>query len=167
MIYFKSFFILFLLFLYSCSSMEFVYNESYDFNNPLFNKTNVIFKGANNPSFYRYSSRYFGQNKEGVFELYIKINEEKTKRAVKTNQAISKLDYKLTYSYELFNNTNKCFVFKKTLTSRFSIEPKSSGYNFGSDQSLQRLYDLSIKNNFQQFISFINEINSKKCLNED
>ena len=132
MIYFKSFFILFLLFLYSCSSMEFVYNESYDFNNPLFNKTNVIFKGADNPSFYRYSSRYFGQNKESVF-----------------------------------NNTNKCFVFKKTLTSRFSIEPKSSGYNFGSDQSLQRLYDLSIKNNFQQFISFINEINSKKCLNED
>ena len=64
--------------------MEFVYNESYDFNNPLFNKTNVIFKGADNPSFYRYSSRYFGQNKESVFELYIKINEEKTKRAVKS-----------------------------------------------------------------------------------
>ena len=92
--------------------MGFVYNESYDFNNPLYSKTNVIFKGANNPS-YRYSSRYFGQNKEGVFELYITINEEETKRAVKTNQAISKLDYKLTYSYELFNNIKNALYLKR------------------------------------------------------
>ena len=163
---YKSFFILFLTFLYSCSDIEFVYNDSYNLNNPLYNKTNIKFEGAENPSFYQYSSRYFGQDKENVYELNIKINEEKTKRAVQTNQAISKLDYKLTYRYELFNNTKKCFVFKKNITSRFSIEPKSSGYNFGSDQSLQRLYELSTKNNLQQFISFLDEINLKKCLNE-
>ena len=164
--YFKSFFILFLLFLYSCSNIEFVYDGNYNYNIPLYNKTYVKFEGAENPSLYQYSSKYFGKDQEGAFELYIKINEEKTKRAVQTNQAVSKLDYKLTYSYELFSSANKCLIFKKTISSKFSIEPKSSGYNFGSDKSLERLYELAVKSNIQNFIDLVTIDDISKCLDE-
>ncbi len=156
-----------ILFVSACSNVEFSYKNDGNLTNPIYNKTKIFFSGEEISSIYRYVSEYFGNNENHTYELTINIDEKKTKRAVQTNQAISKLDYELDFKYRLFNVKNNCDVFNKKLISRFSFEPKSEGYNFGSDQSLQKLYELSAKNNLQEFISLIPELANLKCINEN
>ena len=151
------------LFLISCQSINFTYKENTNLINPIYNKTLVRFSGIEIPAIYGYSTRYFRNNIDGSYELIINIEEKKDKRAVQTNQAISKLDYEIRFNYALSDVVKKCVVYTETITSRFSYEPKSSGYNFGSDQSLKKLYELSSKNNLQQFISNIQNNDITNC----
>ena len=44
---------------------------------------------------------FFGNNKDNRFNLSIKIEQNKTKRSVETNQATSKLRYELKFIYSL------------------------------------------------------------------
>ena len=44
---------------------------------------------------------------------------------------------------------------KKELLSYFSIIPKSSGYNYGTDTSLEKKYELAITENLNRFTSII------------
>ena len=98
--------------------------------------------------------------------INIDISEKKTKRSVKDNQAISKLDYELTFQYSLFYNLKMCETYNKIIVSRFSFVPKSSGYNFGSDRSLERSYELAAKENLRDFINSASSTNIKECTNE-
>ena len=106
----------------------------------------------------------FGENKENRFNLSINIEESKTKRSVETNQAVSKLRYELKFVYTIFLNEKSCVVFDKQLTSYFSIIPKSSGYNYGTDTSLEKKYQLAITENLNQFISLVKDKNLNSCL---
>ena len=164
---FGYFFVLSAFFLASCGEVDFVYNNEKNLTNPLYNKSSIKLMGGEVPSFYKYSSKYFGVSKESVYEIRVNIQEIKSKRAVKNNQAISKEDYELVFDYEIFNFSKKCNTYKKNIVSRFSYEPKASGYNFGSDQSLQNLYDLATKDNFQRFINFVSETDASTCLDEN
>ena len=101
------------------------------------------------------------------YDLNINIVEEKTKRSVQTNQAIEKLDYKLVFTYDLFNKKENCRVYQENVISRFTFEPKSSGYNFGSDQSLKKLYELSVVSSFEKFINNIENVSLDTCLDEN
>tara|TARA_Y100000768_G_scaffold384920_1_gene369909 strand:+ start:1049 stop:1552 length:504 start_codon:yes stop_codon:yes gene_type:complete len=163
----KNYFFISIFFICSCSGIEFQYSNDTNLHNPIYNKTLVTFDGLEIPSLYRYSALYFGNKDGNNYVLNINIEEEKTKRAVQTNQAISKLDYELSFKYNLFDSKKSCNVYSKNIMSRFSFEPKSSGYNFGSDESLQRLYELSTKNNMEQFVNFIKDSKITKCLDED
>ena len=151
------------LLLTACQNINFTYKENKNLNNPIYNKTSVRFSGLDIPVIYGFSSRYFGNNVENQYDLEINIEEKKVKRAVQTNQAISKLDYEIKFNYTLNDLSKKCIVYKKTITSRFSYEPKSSGYNFGSDQSLKKLYELSSKDNLDQFISNLKDQDITSC----
>ena len=162
----RALFLIFFILIVACNQVSFVYNDSKSLTNELFNKTNVIFTGENINSTKKYSSRYFGQLNENEFDLKINIAENKIKRSIQSNQAINKMDYELTFSYLLFNMLTKCYVLEKEIISTFSFVPKSSGFNFGSDQSLEYFYDLSVENNFQKFINLISEKDLSKCLDE-
>ena len=163
----KSYFTLIaLFFLYSCSQIDFVYKDSRNLTNPIYNKTQYSFSGIDISSSYRYSTKYFGSTKTPSYNLKINIEEEKVKRSVQSSQAVSKLDYELTFEYALSDKEKDCLVYKDILISRFSYVPKSSGYNFGSDRSLDKMYELAANNNFYNFIRSISEESISVCLDE-
>ena len=41
--------------------------------------------------------------------------------------------------------------------------PKSSGYNYGTDASLEKKYELSVTNNLNQFITFVSGVDLNNC----
>jgi len=54
-------------------------------------------------------------------------------------------------------------VYEKELLSFFSIIPKSSGYNYGTDASLEKKYELAVTENLNQFISFLSSVDLNNC----
>ena len=150
-------------FLGSCSNVSFLYNESKNITNPLYGKVFVEISGKEISTLSQYIGKYFGSSNLPEFSLEIKISEEKKKISVQNNQAVSKQDHKLQFEYILKNKISACEIYKKTIISRFSYTPKSSGYNFGSDQSLEKMYELSASNNLQQFISILSDLDFSVC----
>ena len=163
------FYILFLLifFLLSCSELEFVYNELESPKNPIYEKTSFRISGKDVPEMYNNTLKVLGESDNPSYALEIFINETKTKRSVQTNQAVSKLDYELKFNYSLFNIKKNCNVFDMDVFSRFSYAPKSSGYNFGSDQSLDKMYSVSGKEGLNEFLNSIYNRNLNSCNNEN
>ena len=104
---------------------------------------------------------------EEEFRLNLSVDEEKTKRSIQSNQVVSKLDYELTMIFSLENIGKDCIIYENTIYSRFSYVPKSSGYNFGSDQSLEKLYELAAKETFEKIINLLSAADLSSCKNED
>ena len=105
----------------------------------------------------------FGKNKENEFTLIINIEEKKVKRSVKTNQATSNLKYELRFFYTLILNKKNCVTYDKEILSTFSILPKSAGYNYGTDASLEKKYELAVTDNVNRFISLLSNTDISKC----
>ena len=158
---------LFIVFTNACGGINFVYNNDINLDNPIYNKTNVYFTGVEIPSIYIYSTKYFGTKKNYEFDLGINIEESQTKKSIKVNQVVSKIDYEIIFNYTLDRTDSGCEVYKKTILSRFSYVPKSEGFNFASDQSLKNLYELATQDNMQQFVNLVSNINSFNCINEN
>ena len=106
---------------------------------------------------------FFGESDEHLYNLQINIDEEKTKRSVETNQAKSNLRNELRFYQTLTSIKKDCITQEKEIVSYFSIIPKSSGYNYGRDASLEKKYELAIGDNLNQFISFLSDINIDGC----
>tara|TARA_B100000963_G_C22592993_1_gene656433 strand:+ start:1044 stop:1532 length:489 start_codon:yes stop_codon:yes gene_type:complete len=159
----KLFFVSIFLFIISCSDIEFVYKENKNIVNPLYEKTDVVTSGFNINFMNSYLPMFFGNNKNNSFNLLINIDQNKTKRAVETNQVTSKLRYELRFTYTLILNEKNCIVFKKELLSYFSIIPKSSGYNYGTDTSLEKKYELAATENLNRFVSIITNVDINNC----
>lgn len=159
----RFFFTIVLVFLSSCTPIEFVYDENKSVINPLYEKTNVSTSGVNINFINSYLPMFFGKNKEGLFDLSINIEEKKTKRSVEKNQATSNLRYELKLTYTLISNKENCVIYEKELSSYFSIIPKSSGYNYGTDTSIEKKYELAITENLNQFISILSNVDLNNC----
>ena len=159
----KLFFIFLFFFVASCSGVEFVYKNDKNLINPLYQKTKVIISGTNLNFMNSYVPMLFGENKEEIYSLKININEKKTKRSVETNQAISNLRYELRFYYTLTSTKDDCIIYEKEIVSYFSIIPKSSGYNYGTDASLEKKYELAVSDNLNQFVSVLSETNIDGC----
>ena len=147
----------------SCSNIEFVYKERGSLINPLYEKTKVVTSGVDLVFIQSYAPSFFGSAKQKNFNLLINIEEKKTKSSVETNQATSNLRYELRFAYTLESIKKNCIIYEKEILSFFSIIPKSSGYNYGSDASLEKKYELAIIENFNQFVSFLSGIDIKNC----
>ncbi len=156
-----------LFFVVSCGQFNFVYKDPVNLISPIYGKTNFSISGNEKTNIKRYLIQYLGESSDPQFFLDLTVTEKKTKRSVQVNQAIAKLDYSLELSYYLTNNTINCPVYSKNITSRFSYVPKSSGYNYGSDQSLTKLYELAYKKNLEDFMRFVSESNISNCINEN
>ena len=165
----RFFSILFLLFLVSsCGQVDFIYNNSIDGGtNPLKNKTIVQHSGLDIPILNKYISQYFGVSQQPKFKIYIASSEEKTKSSVETNQTISTLRYDLNFTYQLESISKNCLIFEREIQSNFSVTPKSAGFNFGSDKSLESKYELAVDENFKELISYILNVDLNNCKNEN
>ena len=156
-------FVLF-FFIASCNNIEFVYNDNTNLINPLYNKTNIVLSGVDLPFIKSYVPMFIGNNKDNYYDLLINIEEKKTKKSVESNQATSNLRYELRFFYTLVSNKSNCKVYEKEILSYFSIIPKSSGYNYGADASLEKKYELVITNNLNQFVSFLSGVDINNCI---
>ena len=159
----RLFFVTIFIFIISCGDIDFVYKEDKNLINPLYEKTEVSASGFNMNFMNSYLPMFFGNNKDDHFNLSIKIEQNKTKSSVETNQAVSKLRYELIFIYTLVLNEKNCVTFNKELISYFSIIPKSSGYNYGTDSSLEKKYELAIAENLNRFVSIITDIDLNNC----
>ncbi len=159
----KFFYIILFFIITSCNNMEFVYDNNEKAINPLYEKTNVKASGLDVAFLNSYVPMFFGSNIDSTYELIIKIEEKKTKSSVETNQATSNLRYELRFFYRLVLKEENCVVYEKEIVSFFSIIPKSGGYNYGTDASLDNKYELAISENFDQFISLLSDININNC----
>ena len=155
--------IIIFLFISSCNGIEFVYKEKTHVINPLYEKTKVSTSGVDINFINSYLPMLFGQNSEDLFNLSIKIDEKKTKISVEKNQAVSNLRYELRFKYTLVLIKQNCVTYEKEIVSYFTIIPKSEGYNYGTDASLEKKYELVIVDNLSQFISFVSAKNINIC----
>ena len=156
--------IILLHFLIACSGINFVYENEKNLVNPLYQKTNVSTSGVDINFLNSYLPMFFGNNNKNIYDLFINIDEKKTKRSVETNQATSNLRYELRFIYTLKLNVKGCVTYKKEVASYFSVSPKSSGYNYGTDTSLEKKYELAITENLNQFLSILSDIDVNACL---
>ena len=159
----RAFVVFLLYFVASCGGVEFVYKNDKNLINPLYQKTKVITSGTNLSFMNSYLPMFFGESNEYIYNLQININEKKTKRSVETNQATSNLRYELRFYYTLTSIKKDCLTYEKEIISYFSIIPKSSGYNYGTDTSLEKKYELAISDNLNQFVSIITDIELDNC----
>ena len=160
----KIFFIFGFLIINSCSNFEFVYQSNNMDTNPLYGKTKANISGVDIAFMKSYVPTVLGVVNDEVFTLNIEIDEKKTKRSVETNQATSNLNYELKFIYTLVSNKLECVVYKKEIFSSFSIIPKSSGYNYGADSSLEKKYELAVTKNFNEFVSLFPGLIFDSCL---
>lgn len=159
----RFFYFVIFFFIISCNNIEFVYEDRANPKNPLYENTKVNTSGVDLIYIKSYVPMLFGHNKNHKYNLLIDIEEAKIKRAVETNQATSNLRYELTFTYKLTWNEENCLVYEKKLLSYFSIIPKSAGYNYGTDSSLEKKYELAITNNLEEFVSLLSKVELNKC----
>ena len=159
----KLIFIFLFCFVVSCGGIEFVYKNDKNLINPLYQKTKVTTSGTNLTFMNSYLPMFFGGNDDHIYNLQINIDEKKTKRSVETNQATSNLRYELRFYYTLTSIEKECIIYEKEIVSYFSIIPRSSGYNYGTDASLVKKYELVVEDNLNQFVSILSDINIDNC----
>ena len=73
-----------------------------------------------------------------------------------------KIDYELIINYHLFYKNRDCKILNSEIITKFSNSPKSFGYNFGADRSLEKQYRSGIRKNIQKFIRSVPA--STKCI---
>ena len=151
----------FLFFIFSCSNIEFVLQDSNQ-TNPIKEKTLLLIDKNSEERFVRSLYSYFGNNEKYEYILKTTFLEKKENRIVKNNQVAEKIEYTIEVDYDLFYKTSECRVYNKTIISKFSFTPKSAGYNFGSDMSFNKLYSSSVNQNINSFIDALQI--SKSCL---
>ena len=151
------------LFILSCSHIDFIYSDNKNLTNQLYNNTNVEIQGIDVPYINTYVPLLFGGGINKVFDLLITIEEEKIKSSVEKNQATSNLKYELRFNYTLNSIEKDCLIYQKELLSSFYILPKSSGYDFGTDASLEKKYELAINENLNRFVSLSSGADLDNC----
>ena len=136
----------------SCSNIQLVLDDKPK-TNFLKNNSSIFVSGKKYENFSQELFSYFGNNKKGEYIIQTTFFEKKENIAVKKNQVAEKIDYILEVKYTLFYKTSECKIFDDKITSRFSFTPKSAGYNFSADRSLDKLYTNSVRKNIQSFIN--------------
>ena len=159
----RIFIILLTFIINSCAQIDFVYEDEKNLINPLYEKVIVNVTGLELVYINSYVPVFFGNNKNHHFDLLVNIEEKKTKKSVESNQAASNLMYELRFFYKLVSKKENCVTFEKKILSSFSIIPKSAGYDYGTDFSIDKKYELAINDNFNQFISSLRAVDINSC----
>ncbi len=152
-----------LFLLLSCSNIEWVINESND-NKILKNRTLVSFNGEKEELFAQELFLYFGKADIQEYVLDISFKEKRENRLVKKNQVAEKTDFEMIINYKLYHSRKGCEILDQKIVTKFSFAPKSFGYNFGTDKSLERLYKNSIRKNINNFIRLVPKNDAPDCL---
>ena len=158
----KSLILLSLLILTGCGKVDLLLLDNHD-QNKLKGNTSIVLQGDPVELFAEEVYSFFEDNQKGEYILITTISEKTENRLVKTNQVAEKINYEITVDYEVFYKSMSCNIFNKKIVSSFSFVPKSFGYNFGTDRSLEKLYRSSVVKNIENFaIVFPNSTNCIK-----
>ena len=158
----KSLMLLSVLILTGCGKIDLLLLDNHD-QNKLRGNTSIVLKGDLVELFAEEVYSFFEDNQKGEYILITTISEKTENRLVKTNQVAEKINYEITVDYEVFYKSMSCNIFNKKIVSSFSFVPKSFGYNFGTDRSLEKLYRSSVVKNIENFaIVFPNSTNCIK-----
>jgi len=152
-----------ILLVVSCSEIQMVYQDDKSLINPLYNKSKIKIYGLDLPYLKKYTPVYFGNSENGSFNISIEIKENKIKRSVEKNQSASNIRYELRFIYTVRLITEECDVYNNVIKSSFTILPKSSGYDYGTDSSLDKKYELAITDNFNRFIASLSNVDLSTC----
>ncbi|MDC6447457.1 hypothetical protein PQZ42_00110 [Alphaproteobacteria bacterium] len=155
-----------LFFLLSCSGFELVLKEN-SMPNLFKNKTAIIVEGKKNEKFIQELFSFLGNNQDSKYKLVTSFSEKKENRLVKKNQVAQKVDYELTANYDIYLKDKSCKIFNKKIVTKFAFVPKSFGYNFGTDRSLEKLYRGSVRKNIQNFINSAPTQEQSVCIREN
>ena len=158
----KPLMLLSVLILTSCGKIDLLLLDKND-QNKLRGNTSIVLKGDPVGLFAEEVYSFFEDNQTGEYILITTISEKTENRLEKTNQEAEKINYEITVNYEVFYKSMSCNIFNKKIVSTFSFVPKSFGYNFGTDRSLEKLYRSSVVKNIENFaIVFPNSTNCIK-----
>ena len=158
----KSLMLLSVLILTGCGKIDLLLLDNHD-QNKLRGNTSVVLQGDPVQLFAEEVYSFFEDNQKGEYILITTISEKTENRLVKTNQVAEKINYEITVDYEVFYKSMSCNIFNKKIVSSFSFVPKSFGYNFGTDRSLEKLYRSSVVKNIENFaVVFPNSTNCIK-----
>ena len=158
----KPLMLLSVLILTGCGKIDLLLLDNQD-KNKLRGNTSIVLKGGPLEIFAEEVYSFFEDNQKGEYILITTISEKTENRLVKTNQVAEKINYELTVDYEVFYKSMSCNIFNKKIVSSFSFVPKSFGYNFGTDRSLEKLYRSSLIKNIEKFaVAFPNSTNCIK-----
>lgn len=146
----KNIFLSVAIFLFSCSNIELILKEKNP-KNILENNVELIFGEVSEDIFLKKMFEVFGNSQNADYILVTSFSERKENVLVKQNQVAEKISYILIVNYELYYKNRNCNVYNKRVTSKFSFVPKSFGYNFGADRSLEKLYNRAIISNIEIF----------------
>ena len=152
-----------ILLVVSCSEIQMVYEDDKSSINPLYNKSKIKIYGLDLPYLKKYTPMYFGDSENESFNISIEIKENKIKRSVEKNQSASNIRYELRFIYTVRLITEECDVYNSVIKSSFTILPKSSGYDYGTDSSLDKKYELAITDNFNRFITSLSNVDLYTC----
>ena len=157
----KPLMLLSVLILTSCGKIDLLLLDNND-QNKLRGNTSIVLKGDPVELFAEEVYSFFEDNQKGEYILITTISEKTENRLVKTNQVAEKINYEITVDYEVFYKSMSCNIFNKKIVSSFSVVPKSFGYNFGTDRSLEKLYRSSVIKNIENFAIMFP--NSTSCI---
>ena len=94
----KNYYFVIILFLFSCSQIEFVLQDS-EILTALKNKTTLKVLNSSSPTLKEQLVFFFGENTDPEFHLTADFSENKTNRFVKKNQVATKIDYEIKIKY--------------------------------------------------------------------
>jgi len=139
-------------FISSCSSIEFVY-KNMGLVEKYINKTKVIAHGDESEFLTASLTKKFGtigRVYKYILRTNIKINETVTS----TNQDQSATGYlvNIIIQYDLTNDTGSCLLYSNSIKTSFTYNAKSEGYNFGTEQSLEKNIKQNINKNLEIFL---------------
>ena len=146
----KTFILSSVLILTGCGKIDLLLLDNQN-QNELKGNTSIVLKGDPIELFAEEVYSFFEDSQTGEYILITTISEKTENRLVKTNQVAEKINYEITVNYEVFYKSMGCNIFNKKIVSTFSFVPKSFGYNFGTDKSLEKLYRSSVIKNIENF----------------
>ena len=152
-----------ILILNSCGGFEFVYKTNKnDF--LIKNTTNINVDGDESEQVYISLRDAIGDIEDNP-KYRLLVNSLKTESAIVINKdaTASKFQIKYSIDYDLYNLYKNCKIFNKEVTSLSTYNAKAAGYSFGTDLSQKESSVQNIKNNIDEFISFVNQLDINSC----
>ena len=149
----KFFLITLLFFIISCSSLEFVYNDSVN-PNKIKQKTLLSIIGDNKNIINSYLLGKLGEvDGNPVYKLTIVSSGQVEATVIEIDATASKFMIKHDLVYTLTNIVQNCQILEKSISSKNLYDAKSAGYSFGTDLAEKEFTANNLHSNIDKFLN--------------
>ena len=155
----------FVIFLFSCSNFDFVYNNNEGSSELAIGE--ILVTGSSNDIIKKNLSNKFLNQGSVDYRLSVNSNMETKSVVIENDQTASTIEIKYTIDYIVFDHKKDCIVIKENIVSLSTYNSRAESYNFGSDLSKEQVIDQVIQDNINKFTYQINTIGNKlECVDE-